>query len=147
MAIFNSFPNIYCIDSNEQNKLVNYINELDAACFVLDGSHIHDTDSFYLEALSVLPLDPPLKGTSRNWDAFSDSLWEGLANLGRTDAVIIWTEADRTADSALGGLIEVCIVMNDIMRSLQDSATGIRCPVNLVLILLGHGKSFGALDI
>lgn len=146
MAICDRFPQIYCVDASEQNRLIDKLNELDVVYFVIDGSNISGADSFYTEAASILPLDPPLTGTKRNWDAFVDSLWEGLANLEQSKVAIIWTNADQIANAALSQLIEICIVMNDVIKSVSQESTGISIPVNLALILMGNGESFGSAD-
>jgi len=146
MPIFARFPQIYCVDANEQINLIDKLNELDVTCFVINGTNISDTDSFYAEAANILPLDPPLTGIKRNWDAFTDSLWEGLANLECSKVVIIWSNADKMVNTALSQLIEICIVMNDVIKSVSQESTGISVPVNLALILLGSGESFGSAD-
>lgn len=42
---------------------------------------------------NTLPLNPPLLGTSINWDGFADSLWEGIYELDASSVVIIWRDA------------------------------------------------------
>lgn len=146
VAIFDRFPQIYCVDADSQHKLIERLEASDVHFFLLDGSRISDIESFYKEAAANLPLDPPLIGTACNWDAFTDALWEGLANLEHSEVVIIWTDADRMVDSALHQLIEICLVVNDVIRAAAQESTNIPVPVNLALILLGNGKSFSAVE-
>ena len=50
-------------------------------------------DGFIASIKSVLPLDPTIQ--LGNWDAMSDSLWEGLHLLNAEKVAVVWPESDR----------------------------------------------------
>jgi hypothetical protein len=110
----------------EEASLATLVGRMEAEgwrVFLLDGRAISDKGSFMGEVRNVMPLDPPL--ASDNWDALTDSLWNGLDGLDAKHIAIVWPFSEilkesspQDYDVALGTLVE-------IMDSLADpDATG-----------------------
>lgn len=146
MAIPDRFPGIYALRSDERDLLLERLGAAGVTCFELDGSSVLDTTAFHRAAVECLPLDPPLRGRERNWDAFQDSLFNGLAELQRTQVVIVWTDAHVMLNADLSGLIEVCIVVEDVIRDLQVASGESNIHTQLAVVLLGQGEGFGRVD-
>jgi barstar (barnase inhibitor) len=75
--------------------------------------------AFFDAVRASLPLDPPVM-SSCNWDALSDSLWQGLYDLGVPRVVIMWpdsapfrAETPQDFDIALAVLADVAEVLAD----------------------------------
>ncbi len=59
----------------------------------LDGEEIVDRETFFARARRDLPLNPPEVRWS--WDALSDSLWNGIGELGEGRVAVVWSHADE----------------------------------------------------
>jgi Barstar (barnase inhibitor) len=100
--------------------------------FVLpDG--INDHASFVQAATALFPLDPPWYGGS--WDAFDDSLWEGLSELPERRIAILWPDAVKLAGSdpktyemALDGL-------ESVSEDLADAKATVGNPKDLAVVV------------
>lgn len=78
----------YGLHERKGIALVELVERLDGEgwrTYTLPGAP-SDKETFVASVRSVLPLDPPV--TSANWDALSDSLWEGFHQL-RVDKVAV----------------------------------------------------------
>ena len=94
--------------------------------FLLPSDGIIDRQSFFESVKCLLPLDPPLLG-SQNWDALSDSLWEGLYLLSAKRIAILWpnTEAMEAHSPtefqmALGVFVQVSRALADVQATVGD---------------------------
>ncbi len=94
-------------------------------CRVFKIHTITDTKFGFFEAIqAALPLGPPIQ--TLNWDALTDSLWEGIYQLDENWAVIAWKGAPsmKLNDPEL-----YCIaldVLEDVARQLQDEKATLR---------------------
>lgn len=61
-------------------------------------ANIRDKASLISGVRATAPLDPPLTSET-NWDAFEDSLWEGLRRAAETTIVLVWPRATTMAIS------------------------------------------------
>src|SRR4051812_26900600 len=95
---------VNCLHRNSLNDLKLSLSEKGFRIFELDGENIKDAESFFFESVKLLPQDPPLSG-SVNWDAFLDSLWGGLDNLGEKRVSVIWTKAERMLERGLPDIL------------------------------------------
>lgn len=89
------------------------------ATFVLPAEGIVDRSSFFDAVRVTLPLDPPLVG-SRSWDAFSDSLWQGLYTHPEGRVAILWPNARIMATAASSDFEMALAVIDDVATSLAD---------------------------
>jgi hypothetical protein len=93
-----------------------------------------DKDQFFASVRAVLPLDPPVQ-TSYSWDALSDSLWEGLHQLGVETVAIVWPQSEQMMH-AEGEAYPVAIdILTDLVFSLADPKFTVD-HVTRVLVLL-----------
>jgi hypothetical protein len=79
---------------------------------------IEDTPSFFRAIRENLPLNPPVQ--SENWDALSDSLWEGLHVFDADKVAVIWPRSDGMRDHDPAGFHTAVEVLMDIATSLAD---------------------------
>ena len=109
----------------------------------IDDGNIEDADSFFQAIRDTLPLDPPLSGVV-NWDAFCDSVWGGLYELGEPRVAIMWTRVERMFAHGLPDLLAV-------VNCFRDVAIGVNNPnygpiIELHVFLLGEGDNFKRLE-
>ncbi|PYS30269.1 MAG: hypothetical protein DMF75_16190, partial [Acidobacteria bacterium] len=98
--------------------------------------------AFFIEAARILPQDPPLIGNI-NWDALTDSLWGGLAELGKERVALIWTNAQRMLEHGLQDLLIANGCFEHIASTMATTKYGISRPIMLVVFLVGEGNNFG----
>ncbi|MFE9570297.1 barstar family protein [Streptomyces sp. NPDC006692] len=79
-----------------------------------------DRVSFLRAARTSLPLDPPMQ-SSRSWDAFSDSLWEGIRLLNGEQLLIVWRNVHLDAGNE--DLQTALAILADTAQSLTDPVT------------------------
>lgn len=100
------------------------IPELEAERLQNDGSRIFilpkdivDKASFFEAAKKIFPLNPPIEGNRQNWDALSDSIWQGFFDLQERKIAVIWPvgDTDLNADLtiALGIFEETSVTLAD----------------------------------
>jgi hypothetical protein len=89
------------------------------AVYVLPGHAVIDRESVFKAIRASCPLDPPLHG-NRNWDALSDSLWNGLYELEQDCILIVWPDADALRRAAPDEHQVALEVLADIAETLAD---------------------------
>jgi hypothetical protein len=101
---------------------------------VLPSAEIRDQRSF-IQALSErLPMDPPLVGKS-NWDALSDSLWNGLHDQAADHFCIVWADTSAIARQTPADLVMALGVLADVARELADRELSLGRPKHLVVLI------------
>ena len=121
------------------------LQQLGCSIFELDGQRITDFPSFFSQARSSLPQDPPL-GPYPQWDAFSDSLWGGLLALNSALAVVIWRDVDRMFEGGIPDLFIALECFQDVARGIAQKAPGSTDDLSLNVFLLGKGANFRPLS-
>lgn len=144
MTIFDRYFRFYGVNIEERSDLIDQLTTLGIPYFVLDGRNVNDSKTFFAEAARTLPLDPPLLGTKRNWDAFTDSVFGGLDLLAQSRVVFILDNADRIIEESLMDLITICLVMHEAIMKVMRTSTNITVPVRLAFILLGSAQGFSS---
>jgi Barstar (barnase inhibitor) len=138
-------PIVSCISSRSLDALRARLHEEGFKVYELDGRSIEDGDSFFAAIQDSLPFDPPISGRV-HWDALSDSLWGGLAELAAPRVAILWTGVERMLDHGLCDLLSAVDCLRDVAESVANAAHGIPQTVDLFVFLVGEGKSFRPLD-
>lgn len=94
---------------------------------------ITDHASFVRSAMALFPFDPPWHG--RSWDAFTDSLWEGLLNLPEGRLAILWPDATTLAysDPKTSGMVLLCL--GDVSDDLADAEATVGNPKDLAVVV------------
>jgi hypothetical protein len=117
------------------SELVRLLNDstLHAKVYHLDGSTISDCDSFFASIRASLPLDPPV--LTCNWNALSDSLWEGLYSPNDSKIVIFWRDAETMKTAAPLDYETATCVLGDVAATLNDSAATVGHPKTLTVVL------------
>lgn len=102
--------------------------------FVLPGSGVVDSSSFFDAVRGSLPLDPPLLG-SFSWDALSDSLWEGLYQHPSRRLAIIWPGAGEMEAQAPSDFELALNVLNDVANLLADKRATVGATKQLSIVV------------
>ncbi|MEW2374360.1 hypothetical protein AB0940_34150 [Streptomyces sp. NPDC006656] len=84
---------------------------------------------------SVVPTDPPASGWS--WDAFSDSLWEGLYRLEEARVAIV-LRGECWVNQPHGDVQTALDVLQDVVMLLEDEKTTVGRPTSVCVLLLGE---------
>ncbi|MCX7748961.1 MAG: barstar family protein [Clostridia bacterium] len=135
------FSLINLINENNLNELLIDLSSQDFEVLEIDGDCIYDSKTFFKAVKDSLPFDPPISGKV-NWDAFSDSLWEGIMNLENQKVAIVWTKAENMLNYGLGGLIDAIRALTDVSTSLYNDAENDKERVTLTIFLIGKGNNF-----
>jgi hypothetical protein len=112
-------PGLTTIENMNVDALVKQAKEEGRATYVLPGTEIRSSQSFFEAIRAALPLDPPIVG-SRSWDALSDSLWGGLDSLDATRVLILWPNSSAMRRSAPDDYELAASVLADVATSLGD---------------------------
>lgn len=83
---------VHEVSAAELASAVHVGSTMGAAIFSLSTHGAATLADFFDAVRANLPLDPPVVG-STSWDALSDSLWEGIHEVGAAIVLITWTGA------------------------------------------------------
>src|SRR6266404_6912964 len=139
------FRVINCVSQEALARLRSFLNDNGFSIFELDGTKIDDAPSFFIESAKKLPQDPSLSGNV-NWDAFIDSIWGGLAELGKERVAFIWTNDQRMLEHGLKDLLTANGCLEHIASTMNTTKYGISRPVKLLVFLVGEGNNFKQLE-
>lgn len=146
LVVTNKLRVINCVNSSSLQSLDRFLRESGFTVFELNGKQVEDAQSFFAESIKILPQDPQLNGNI-NWDAFTDSLWGGLANLGQDRVAIIWTNADRMLEHGLQDLLVASGCFEHIASTMATTKYGLARPVQLLVVLVGEGNNFKPFEV
>lgn len=136
----NRFSILNLVNEENINGLLIDLSKQGYKVMEIDGRDIFDSKTFFNEVKDTLPFDPPI-GRMVNWDAFSDSLWEGICNLGSEKVAIVWTEVHNMLKYGLLDLIKSVQCLTDVATSLYNDTDEVE-RVSLILFLVGEGSNF-----
>jgi len=110
----------------------------------LDGSAIFDKTSF----MARIPVDiqSPDGLTPRNWDGFSDILYQVVAKRPGTTTVLVWRHAEVMLERSFNEFLMALTVFCDVARSVSTTISGSSTPTRFRVVLLGDGPMFVADD-
>jgi hypothetical protein len=106
-----------------------------------DGYTIYQLDpvfgasDFFSMVRERLPLDPPLSGRV-NWNAFTDSLWNGIDSSGSAKNAIIWHNPRRMADNEPDAYREAVECLHDVISDFRKEYSLGRTNVTHLAIVL-----------
>lgn len=129
-----------CVSQVSESELRELLKQNHVRVFEIDVSQAVGAKSFFAEAVRVLPQDPPLSGNP-NWDAFVDSVWEGLCGLGEQNIAVLWTNCERILHSGLFDLLQASDSFYDLSRRLANPKIT-TLTVGLRLFLIGNAQTF-----
>ncbi len=130
-----------CVGSDSVDGVKAKLEDRGFAVFVLDGTSVTDWTTFYHAVASVLPADPPL-GTYAVWDAFIDSVAEGLDQANKPNAALVWLNADSILEAGLQDLFQIIEVFQDIAWRVRYTEKKHLQNFSFAVILSGNGKNF-----
>jgi hypothetical protein len=138
------FPLLSCVCEADLAGLRALLDQAGFLLLEIDGAEVRDARSFFAQAKRTLPLDPPLEGTV-NWDAFSDSLWQGIDNLSTPRMALLWTAVHNMLERGLTDLLAAADALSSVARSVRDPSSGIDRPTDVLLFFVGQGTNFRSL--
>jgi hypothetical protein len=137
---------VNCINTSCLSEVREFLRQNGFHLFELDGEQVRDAASFFHAVVRSLPLDPPLSG-SVNWDAFIDSVWGGLDDLGEERVALVWIAAERMLEKGLPDLLIAVDCFQQLAASVRAPDTGISTPALMLVFLIGDGENFKQFDI
>lgn len=130
-----------CASADDHESIRAVLASSGFTVFELTDGNIANIETFFRAVVRVVPNDPPLSGQP-NADAFVDSVWEGLRQLGAARIAVLWKSADAMLNGGLQDLFVICDLFQEIARSLTTTYEGRSSPVLFHLILFGSGPNF-----
>lgn len=107
----------------------------------LDGKHVRDKKSFFVQAAKDLPQPADLIAVD-NWDALSDSMWWALSELDATRVAILWNDAHLMLDGGFPDLLMAISCFEDLAKSVATTESGFPRALSLHIFLIGEGSNF-----
>jgi hypothetical protein len=108
--------------------------------FVLDGSGIHNAETFLVRAAQDLSL---AQRSQYDLAGFPDDLWGWLMTVEDQEVSIIWSHADNMLNGGLADLLLAVDCIQGAARQVYDpSQSGLEHEIILRLFLLGNGANF-----
>ncbi|MFB7982766.1 hypothetical protein [Streptomyces vinaceus] len=125
---------IYGMKAAEAGPLLSAWGESGVRVFEVETGGATEKTAIIQAFAKVVPTDPPTSG--RSWDGFSDSLWEGLFQLGET-RVAIALRGECWVNQPCGDVQTALDVLQGVVTLLEDEkATGGR-PMSVCILLCG----------
>jgi hypothetical protein len=129
------------ISENKHELLINNLVENGFKVYTLNGKNISNVHNFFQEAIKVLPQNPPLKGRT-NLDAFADSIWGGMDEVGYDKVAIIWEKSNYIINKSPNDLSKIIQCFEELSDSFKTVEYGLDKPIILKVFLLGSGDAF-----
>lgn len=89
---------IHTLSASDTERVTAEAASQKAAIYFIRGDKVVDCASFFDAVRASLPLNPPIFSND-NWDALSDSIWNGLDELDTDRILIVWSNSDRLKES------------------------------------------------
>lgn len=136
-----NFLTVSCVNEKDFVQLKDELNGYGAESYEINGENIKDIKQFFKSIVNILPLDPPMSGNV-NLDAFIDSLWGGLDNLGADRVAILWTHVNNMLEYGFSDLIKIIDCFESLAVQLATAKFGLSKPIALQIFLIGSGDNF-----
>ena len=81
--------------------------------------NIADIETVYKKLIEVLPIGIPLSGNV-HWDAFLDSVWEGITEQPCKKIALVWLGSESILSAKLSHFFEVTTTLQDLSISLAN---------------------------
>jgi hypothetical protein len=128
------------VNQASQESLLQTLETWGERVFVLDGSNVHDGETFLAQAAHDLPLT---QRAHYHWAGFPDDLWGWLLKVEDQDVSLVWSHADRMLDGGLADLLLAVECVSGVARQVYDpTESGFPREMSLRLFLLGEGANF-----
>jgi Barstar (barnase inhibitor) len=124
---------VYRLNDKQASEVSRDLAPQGARVINLPGD-IRTKAAFIAAVREVAPLDPPLFGES-NWDAFEDSLWEGLRGLPEDKIVIVWPNANLMSEKNSQEYEAAHEILSNLTNSLASLSITQGTPKELIVIL------------
>lgn len=128
---------INCIAENKKEHFVKVAQEDGFTIIEIDNEIAPSLPIFYKELISILPIGIPLSG-SVHWDAFLDSVWEGITEQENKKIALIWNNAQVMLNEKLIDFLMVIDVLTQLSRTLTSEEP----KFNFVTVIIGNEKNF-----
>jgi|SRR5687768_4262538 len=124
---------IHTLSPSNTERVTAEAADQQAAIHFIRGDHVVDRDSFFDAVRATLPLFPPVFSRD-NWDALSDSIWNGLNELNTTRVLIIWSDSHHMKESPED--FEMALnVLEDVIEGLASPQATVGKPKEVTVLL------------
>jgi hypothetical protein len=127
-------PGLHEVSQSDASALIAVLRRDSYGVFEM-SSTIHGRLGFFAAVREVLPLDPPVTSDD-NWDALSDSLWEGLSMEPLGKIAIVWPEPSLMQQMSPADFAIACDVLRDVAELLGDEDATVGAPKAVVVLLV-----------
>ncbi|MFE1558135.1 hypothetical protein ACFW6V_24570 [Streptomyces sp. NPDC058734] len=100
--------------------------------FDVDTGDVVEQTAIILSLARVLPMEPPTCGQS--WEAFGDSLWEGIFQLEEPRVAIV-LRGEHWTNQPYGAVQDVLDVLQHVVEVLGDEKATVGRPTKLRVLL------------
>jgi hypothetical protein len=126
-------PGVHDLTGSDVATLAGELREAGRKVFILPLG-IADRESFFRGVRQAVPLDPPVLSDS-NWDALSDSIWNGLDSLDESRVAIVWPESQTMAQVAPDDYVVAQEILANITKSLASAKATVGRPKDVIVCL------------
>ncbi|MFD7262588.1 hypothetical protein [Streptomyces sp. NPDC059874] len=127
---------IHVLAAEEAGPVLEDLSADGARVFEVDTGGSTDQESIIRGFGDVVPLEPPVHG--RSWEAFGDSLWEGLRLLGE-ERIVLAVRGEFWVTKPCGAVQDALDVLGHVVELLGDERAIMGAPVALCVILVAAG--------
>ena len=124
---------VHKVSASEAEKLAAEAAAQATTMYLIRGDQAVDCASFFDAVRASLPLNPPIF-SSDNWDALSDSIWNGLDESDTNRILIVRSNSDRLKESPKD--FETALyVLQDITETIASPELTVGRPKELTVLL------------
>lgn len=138
MMMFMEFSaGVHVLEAEGARAVLGALSADGARVFEVDTGGLTDKASIIRAFGEVVPLDPP-PVYARSWDAFDDSLWEGLRLLGQ-ERIALAVYGEFWVNEPFGAVQDALDVLGHVVKLLGDERATVGAPVALCVFLVAAG--------
>ncbi|MEU9233456.1 hypothetical protein [Streptomyces subrutilus] len=127
---------VHVLAAEEAGAVLGALSAGGARVFEVDTAGLTDKASIIRAFGEVVPLDPLVYG--RSWEAFDDSLWEGLRLLGE-ERIALTVRGEFWVNEPFGAVQDALDVLGHVVKLLGDERAPVGAPVALCVFLVAAG--------
>lgn len=128
---------INCISENKKKHFIDDIEKNGFSIIEIDNKNASNLSMFYEELISILPIGIPLSGAV-HWDAFLDSVWEGITEQESKKIALIWNNAQVMLNERLADFLSLVDVFTQLSRMLTAEDPN----YSFITVIIGNEKKF-----
>lgn len=137
----NTFSTMNLVADADHERLRHALDDEGFAVFTIDGTDVHDAESFFAAAIAGLPTPPDARAD--DFTVLRDHLRVGLDALESGDVAFVWRHADAMLEHGLPTLLDAVDTFVSLSRQVYSPArTNFSHKIRLLTFLSGSGPNF-----